>query len=60
MLKSLKHRYRVWKFRRLVRKIYFMYLKHPLQTPSSALDYATADAIDIMEYGGERSYFKQD
>ena len=50
MLKSLKHRIKIWRYRRLLIRFYTLHLKNPLCHPCDALSQADEDLQEILYF----------
>lgn len=48
MFKSLKHRIKIWRYKRLLLKIYLLHLKNPQCRPIDALYQANDDLQQIF------------
>ena len=50
MFKSLKHRIKIWRYRRLLIRFYTLHLKNPLCHPCDALSQADEDLREILYF----------
>ena len=55
MLKSLKHRIKIWRYRRLLIRFYTLHLKNPLCHPCDALSQADEDLQEILYFDRKKN-----
>lgn len=53
MFTSIKKQIKIWRYKRLLLKIYILHLKHPLCNPQEALYLANEKLRQIMNLGKE-------